>query len=283
MKFLHIPNILIIFIFFLLPIPSRGDTEEIPRTVAPSEVPSTFYGSDIPYRRPKKKIVGHFSSSVHSDFFSRYVWRGLASSLGPVWQPSVTLEFYGVGLGAWANFVLSDEPNQGQFNEVDLTLSYHREIRRLSVSTWLVLELFPNGDPASLNFSPTTLEYDLYLAHPVGPIHFFTDFSVLLVPVAGAIYWDLGIGYERNLGLNFKIKTSALFGMGDGRFNKFYIADVGTKANLFDYSLAFPWNPLKHWEFVPAMHVSVILAPSLREVLADPTIVWGGLSVNYSL
>lgn len=234
-----------------------------------------------PVGKPDKKKKVAFR--IRSDFYSRYMWHGIAYSNGAVWQPSATVEGAGFGFNIWGNFVLNDEPDQGEFNEMDLTLYYQRTVRKLNIQFSLIGAIYMHNETTSLNKGPNTLSGILQLSYPVGPVFFFTSVNIGLVNPGGTVFWDMGVNYQRNLPLRFSLETSGLFGIGDARFNREFIADVGTKANLFEYSLAFPWRPLRGLRFGPSMTISVNLSPSLRRAMAEPTVVWGGLSMSYDL
>jgi len=244
-------------------------------------LPNVFNPS-IHHRRPARKIK-KFGFGVYSDIFSLYVWRGLKSSRGAVWQPSFSVEYYGLGFNTWANFPLTSQPNQGQFNEVDLTLYFHRIFRKITFHTWVYGVLHPNNNPLSLDAGKASFEWDLHLSRPVGPVILFTDLFVRLVTAAGSTYWDMGVGYRKELPLNFAIETSGLFALANGKFTKAHIADVGTVPYLFEFSLAFPWNPIGGFTVTPKMFVSTMLAGSVRAPTANPTLVWGGISLSYEI
>ncbi len=243
------------------------------------------YNFSIHHQIPKHRFTPHFAFGTESKFLSKYMWRGIPASLGAVWQPSAQVEYYGVGFNVWGNFVLDDEPNQGEFNEVDLTLYYHREFfqERLILRTWVYAALYPNGNPRSLDFGTGSLEGDILLTYHWDPLFWMAHFTVRLIDAPGALWWELGMGYQRELPLNFGVVTTLRLGMGDGRFNRAHIADVGTQFNLLEYSLSFPWEPLRGFQVIPNMHVSVILPEVLRSAMAQPTNVWGGVNFSYSL
>lgn len=227
--------------------------------------------------------VKKWTLRFRSDFFSRYLWNGIAYSEGPVWQPAATFELGGAGMTLWGNFVLGDEANQGQFNELDLTLYYRKDLARWSFQASIIGLLYFNDDPASLNRGPNGLQGYFQVIRGVGPVKLFTDLTVGFLEPAGTIFWDFGISYQRKLPGKFGIDTSLLFGIGDARFNKAYFADVGTQANLLLYSLAIPWKASKGLSLVPSITFSRLLAPSLRRASPTPTVIWGGLSVIYEL
>lgn len=224
----------------------------------------------------------HLIISAESAFYSQYIWRGLAASRGFVWQPAVTLEYYGVGFNVWANFPVAPQPNQGEFNEVDLTLYYNREVKKFRLATWFDLELYPNGNPKSLDTGQTTLEWGLRVERPVGPVFLFSELVAGIVYARGAVFWDMGLGYKQELPWNFAIRTTASFAIANGTFTSAYVAPVGTVPFQFEWSLAFPWTPLSGWSFTPKMAVSTLLDTDLRAASGDPTIVWGGLVVAFT-
>lgn len=264
-----------------------GETTELSEAGEPDQestpVRTVDFNSSIHHRLPTRLKTKHFGFGVYSDILSRYVWRGLLSSEGAVWQPSFSLEYYGVGFNLWANFPLIGGPNQGQFNEVDFTLYYNKEYKKVTFHTWMYAVIYPNGDPTSLDFGVASLEWDLHVSRPLGPIFLFTDFSLRLVSAPGSVYWDIGVGYSRELALNFGMETSVLFALANGKFTNAHVAETGTVPYLFEASLAFPWRPLKGFTVSPKMLISTLLDGSLRAATANPTLIWGGVSFAYEL
>src|SRR5688572_13068726 len=62
------------------------------------------------------------SFGFETDFSSRYVWRGLTLSEGPVQQTSAWVSKGPLTYTLWSNFVLGKGDNRGRFDEVDLTI-----------------------------------------------------------------------------------------------------------------------------------------------------------------
>src|SRR5918996_4671142 len=113
-----------------------------PRTVAAQDLVPVYSGGTGDNAIPKKDEG--FSLGFEADFASQYVWRGIALSQGPVLQPSLWLTLGGATFWAWGTFVLNDEPNQGQLNEVDFTFGYGRDVRRFFFNALLYFYLFPH-------------------------------------------------------------------------------------------------------------------------------------------
>lgn len=240
--------------------------------LAPSLVWATE--DDEPARVEKPPAV---SGAFETDFASQYVWRGFALSEGPVMQPEASVSAYGVTATVWANFVLNDEPNQGEFNEVDPSLDYHGQWGKLEFEPSLEFYIFPNQSNA-----PTTGELSLWLGYPVGPVMLFTDHVFDIMEFAGAYYGVFGVDYERELVEKLSLQVSGAVGWASGRFNEAYGGVSHAALNVFLWDLQFVYSPLRWFYLRPHMQVSVLLDPDLRAASSDPTIVSGGLALGVS-
>ncbi len=84
------------------------------------------------------------------DAFSRYVWRGITLSDGPVLQPSVRLSHqlakrHTLTGMVWGNVDLEDgNDTAGDWNELDLTVDYGFNARRFRLALGLKQYTFPN-------------------------------------------------------------------------------------------------------------------------------------------
>ncbi len=281
MKNLDRWSLSLFLVFFMFPLVAYSER-------APSADPKiqpnlNFFNSSRNYNRPVLNFIQKLGFRLNSDFHSRYVWNGIAYSNGPVWQPSAQIEFHGFGASVQGNFVLNDEPNQGQFNEVDFTGYYGRKIKKIEIDFSMTYSIYPNDNPASLNFSQDELSGNLHLAYPLGPINIFSDLNFFLYQPTGGFFWDIGIGYQKNLPLNFALSTSVLFGMSNGQYNREFIdPSLGGGPNVFIYSLSFPFSPIKGLILTPQFNVSTFLSSDLRAAVIYPTNVWGDLGVSYN-
>lgn len=255
-----------------------------------------IYSSSIHQRRPakaipetretmkKKSISENLSASFYSNFRSKYVTHALAASRGWVWQPSATLEWYGAGFNVWGNFVLDDEPDQGKFNEIDLTLYYNIKIHGLTIHPYFAAYLYPTDNKKSLDYSAyTDLLPSIYLAYTLGPIDIFADVEVYVHPRPGAVRSEIGIGFTEKLPLNFAIETSGLVGFDNSRYNKAIYKISDTTFDYFTYSIAFPWNPVKGLVIKPNAHVSAYFQQKFRDATPNPVLLWGGIDFAYNL
>lgn len=230
-----------------------------------------------------KKLKDIFDILFEFDFFSQYVSKGLPSSNGPVWQPSINIEAYNIGFSAWANFVLNDEPNQGQFNEVDIVPFYNLQIGNFGFIPAVDFMLFMNKDPSSLNYSAhNVIRPQWNMSYRVGYFTFYGDGFYYVYPTNRfGSYHDFGTIFHYTFSKLFELDTSVQIAIGGGRWNAPRIADAGTRVNNFEYVLALTFNITDDLSLIPVMHIVTTIPEALRRNLGEPDFIWGGLKVTY--
>ncbi|HKX11903.1 MAG TPA: hypothetical protein VJP40_02030, partial [bacterium] len=211
---------------------------------------------------------------LEADFVSQYVWRGIALSEGPVLQPSLWLSYQGAIFSVWGNYVLNDEANQGQLNEVDFTFTYSRRHKHFFFGTLLYFYLYPNQD------TPATAEASAILGLEWGDWKVFTAQHVDVIATPGAYFGVFGTSYERELNAKLSLKTVAGFGWADSSFNQANFDVSKFAANLFAWKLELHWLVKDPLYLRSHMKVSVLLDEALRDSVDDPTIISGGLAVG---
>ena len=224
----------------------------------------------------KENLIVIYGSEV--DFNSRYVWRGIAYSEGPVMQPSVWVTASGFTFSIWNNFVLTDEANQGDFhhlNEVDLSLSYSRERGKLAIEPSLQFYQYPKQED-----SPSTGEASLLLSYPVGSITVFSSHTFDIVRYGGSYFGDAGLSYEHEFHSKLSMETSLSLGLGSSKFNEVYLGLPKSAFNVTSGALSFTYYPINFLYLRPHIELSVIVDGDLRNQVDDPTIVNVGLAVG---
>lgn len=244
-----------------------------PRPAAAQDLVPVYSGGNGDNAIPKKST--NLSLGFEMDFASQYVWRGIALSQGPVLQPSLWLTVGGASFSVWGNYVLDDEPNQGQLNEVDFTLSYGRSFRRFFFNALLYFYLFPHQDV------PATGEGSLVLGVSWGPIKLFTNQNSDFIANPGGYFGYFGISYEKALHPKFTMKTTAEFGWANAAFNQSNFKISKFALNLVDWELEFQWLVKSPLYLRPYMEVDVLIDSELRASVSQPTIVSGGLGVGF--
>ena len=224
---------------------------------------------------PGSLVASELSFGAELDGNSRFVWRGLALSEGPVLQPSARVSLAGFTLTPWANFAFREGDAPAGFNELDFTLDYSRDVFNLTVNPSFSLYLYPNQADA-----PPTGELALALSSPVGPVSVFTDHSVDLIATPGAYFGDAGLSFERDLVRSLAVETSASAGWGSARFNE---ANVGVNRAALDLGradLALTWSPGGLFYLRPHAALSVLLDRELRAAVSNPLLITGGLAIG---
>ncbi|MGM0453237.1 MAG: MltA-interacting MipA family protein [Thermodesulfobacteriota bacterium] len=167
-------------------------------------------------------------ATTAADLVSAYVWRGMTFNDGLVAQPSVDVSANGFGVNVWGNIDIDDYDGtleDGEFSEVDLTLSYAFALETVDVTAGYIEYLFPEGDPGSR-------EIFLSLSTPLGggtSIGFdgYYDFDE-----CDDYYADVYVAYSRELERGLSIGVSALAGMAGEDMSD------GADGGLHEYTLS---------------------------------------------
>ena len=200
--------------------------------------------------------------------FSRYVWRGITLTEGPVLQPSVTIAHdSGISLELWGNVDLSDDNDtQWKLNETRIVFDYSRQLGGVELGAGLVEYLFPNTP------FPGTREVYLRLGIEalVSPeLEIYYDFD----EIDGA-YARVALTYRHQLGPVWSFALEASAGYADAAFaigDKAGPHDGGVEARLERTAGALELRLRAGWT-----------GTLDSEVLPDPPASsWAGLTLGY--
>jgi hypothetical protein len=141
--------------------PAMGDgpqTDREPRsTVSPNPAqPEETAAPGLPY-----------SLSFDASMCSKYLFQGIDYSGGPVVQPELVFGYRDFTATAWFNY----QPGLSQWNEMDLTLKYGREIRKVTMAGGYNYLRYPNRgwDPSQELLLELSVEAPL---HPAFNVHY---------------------------------------------------------------------------------------------------------------
>ena len=215
------------------------------------------------------------SLGAELDGNSRYVWRGLALSDGPVLQPSAWVSLAGFTLTPLANFAFREGDVPAEFNELDFTLDYSRDVFSLTVNPSFSVYLYPNQNDA-----PHTGELALALSYPVGPVSIFSDHSVDLMATPGAYFGDAGLSFETEPIPSLTLEASAYAGWGSALFNEANVGVNRAALNVAGTDLALTWSPGGLFYLRPHAALSVLLDRELRAAVSSPLLITGGLAIG---
>lgn len=130
------------------------------------------------------------SGTAEADFVSRYIYRGFAWSRGLVMEPYVSVTKGSLTIGAWANMILDNEPQQGALNESDFTLGWSHEYGSWRVEPtaeyWLDRPIH-NGSVSGDG------ELSIKVSRAAwGPVRIFTNHAFDVFRYNGSYYGEIG-------------------------------------------------------------------------------------------
>jgi hypothetical protein len=105
------------------------------------------------------------SFALDLTYNGKYVWRGINTVDGGVFQPSATVAYGGLSFNVWANMDLDDVNGQsGDFTEYDLTMDYSWTWKPVDLSVGTIHYTFPHSDAPSTTELYAGLSLDLPLS-----------------------------------------------------------------------------------------------------------------------
>jgi hypothetical protein len=212
------------------------------------------------------------------DFASRYIWLGMPSSQGPVMQPSLWLTLDNTSLTLWSNMNLANEPQRGEFNETDLTLS-----SEIDWNGWRVEPSFEYWTDRRIRGipDPATGQAGVELSHGIGPLRVFTNETCDVVAFPGAYYGDAGLSFEKQH-KQLSIFTAARVAWANSQFNRAY---AGVAANAVTYSgveVAATFHPRTGRLYLrPHVEASRIVDRTLRAYVKPNNLFDAGLAIGF--
>lgn len=232
--------------------------------------------TSLAYENPNEQVENPiFTYGGELDFNSRYVWRGIALSEGTVMQPSIWVSAFDLTFEVWSNFVINDEPNQGEFNEINLIFYYDLEWNKITIEPSLIIYLYPNQEDA-----PATTEGSLKFSYPIGPISIFTSHIFDIVEYGGSYFGEAGLSYEHEFKPELSLEASLSLGWASSEFNNVNIGFSKSALNVAGGGLSLSYYLKESLYIRPHLELSAIVDKDLRSELDDPTIVTGGLAIG---
>lgn len=211
-------------------------------------------------------------ATVGVDLNSAYVWRGITFNDGAVAQPSLDVTKGNWGINVWGNFDIDDYDGtleDGEFSEIDLTLSYSFNVEILDITVGYIEYLFPEGGAGTR---------EIFASFGVGFLENFSagaDFYYDIDEVDD-YYISLGLGYS--CGLSDKVTLDAGVSIGIAGQD----ASLGPDEGFHDINLSLGLS----YAVTEAMSIGAMVAytDSLDDdVLPDQdTDFYGGINLYYS-
>jgi len=125
------------------------------------------------------------STGISADYVTRYMWRGfdVLTNRSAI-QPSVTFSNdKGISLNCWGSFGITERDHTGEFDELDLTLSYGKSLSGIiSGEIGVINYFFPGyeGFPEKNSYSP-----EIYAS---------ASLSLLVIDPYISLFYDFNLG-----------------------------------------------------------------------------------------
>ncbi len=218
--------------------------------------------------------AGPLSVSFDLASVDRYVWRGLILTDGPVIQPSVTVGDEDWSVNIWGNMdVDAANDNKSQFNELDVTLGWGKELGKYALSASIVNYNFPNT-PAT-----TTTELCLGIAadvpaQPAVEVYFDLD-------EAQGTYIVLNIGHsfgsEYHNPMKWELTLDTGIGWGSAEHNILYFGSATEGMTDFHLGLAFAVKIHDKWTVSQNIINTSVMDEQLRATVAKDRVIAYGI------
>lgn len=183
------------------------------------------------------------SLGADMDWMSRYVWRGVAYSDQPVFQPSVWASFGRLKFSTWFNVNLGPEENLAVpdgVSEIDPSVTYAFDLAGFVVEPSAVLYLYPDSE-----YDVSTGEMALSLQRQFGSLTLQSKHQWDFIQYQGAYFGQLSAMTQ------FKVHqveffTSLLLGVASAGFNSAYFDEDKWAFNLVQADV-HAWMSANHW------------------------------------
>lgn len=216
---------------------------------------------------------------VRTDFFSKYIWRGMVLNEDPVWQSSVDVGYKQLTATLWGNLELTDiHDNKSQFTEVDYIIDWSDEtrIKGMGYSVGVAHYTFPNTNLEDTTELYAGLSFNCFL-NPSVKANFDVD-------EADGTYLQFGLSHSveqiAKLGNTpIGMEAKANLGWGSNSCNRYYCGVDGEHFNDLTLSLAFPIELPGNWSVVPGLNYATLVDRDIRRANADNHNFFTGISL----
>ncbi len=224
------------------------------------------------------RACAQLAGGAEGDFNSRYVWRGLAYSEGPVLQGNAWLTYGDLTVNGWGNYVLTDEPQQGTVNSVSASVVWTQDLKGFRLEP--MVEYWGDRHIEHIE-DPATGELSMRISHATGPIRVFLMQAVDLFSFRGASYGETGIS-KNFTRYGFKTDVSTRISWGNRLYNETYTGIDRTSLQYVGADITSTYQLREHLYIRPHVEWSFLLDSDLRRIL-HPASTWNaGIALGTS-
>jgi hypothetical protein len=255
----------------LLPSSARAASPSERSEVAPEEDRAASRASDEDDDDDDDSTIG-----AEVDTVSRFIWRGMALSQGPVVQPSAWASLYNFNASLWTNVLLTDQTNN-RLSAIVPSLSYTFEWKKLSIEPGFIFYDVLDDGPLH-----RTVEASVEGALSFGAFHVLSNHYVDVASHAGAYFGTLGAELEPSAG-KWTFGAKADVGWATSEFNRAYFGASTAALDVAEGTVSVRYELTKLAYAVVHGDGSALLSSSLRASGAQATlgVVGGTLGVEF--
>jgi hypothetical protein len=218
----------------------------------------------------KEKV---FEYSVNAGFFDKYTWRGITYNNGLVFQPEFTVSAYNFYISTWANVTIFDR-DELKSNELDFILGYSLPISDLTIDAYFSYFIYFEEENG-----PNTGELTLSASYPLGDFSVYASTSADLIEATGAMWFEAGVGYEKELSERINLSTSLSVGGGNNAFNNYYLEVDKFALNVVTANIASGYLISENIILEPSIGLNFFPDKQIRAA-TEPFTYLLGLSLN---
>lgn len=206
------------------------------------------------------------NGGVNMSLVSRYVWRGQYCTKGPGWEPEVWASAYGFVGSVWGAVPLSNDPYQGEFSEVDLSLMWAKKIKGLTIAPGYAHYCYPaSGDPS-------TGELFMMMDYELKPFHIFTSQFFDVKENKGAYFGTLGFAFVYDFLERYSLKTALSTSWASPRFNEAYFSVDKWTISQVSFEIGVGISILEWLSIRPSFNYDVLADKALRDSTGEPNL-----------
>jgi hypothetical protein len=256
-----------------MPLPSRLTTP--PSAGVPSDAPSA--SGERGRNAVDAEHLANFTIGAEVDVASRFIWRGLALSNGPIVEPAAWVSAYGFSAIVWTTLLLTDEPPHRRVRSVLPSLSYTYSWDRFRLEPGVMV--YWMGD----DIAPRVTA-ELYAIAEVtfGDFRLANENYVDVKEYSGGYFGSIGPKYEKSID-RWAFKAGVDVALATNNFNEGYFGVDSTELNLAEAQGEVRWDFTDNLYVTVHGEGSVLLASNLWRSVRDPALVSVGTAFGAEL
>jgi uncharacterized protein (TIGR02001 family) len=227
-------------------------------------------------------------ASADVAFYSSYVWRGQVLTDKAVFQPSLSASKGGFGLNAWSSMNLDGTDTDGEFTEMDWTVSYGYSFGMVGLEVGFVEYTFPNStaedEEGNVVAYPGTRE--IYLSAGLDVLLAPTLLLVYDIDAIEGFYGSVSVGHSFELSEMIGLDLSASLGFADKDYNLGYFGYDDTALNDLVVGAALPISVTDSLSIVPSVSYMALpdsdLGDAAELAYGEKDMVYGGVTLSYA-